>query len=304
MISDNIRIYITEACNAKCPNCFNRDNRSSNYMDYEHFCAICDILAKNGCSQIKIMGGEPTVHPEFGMFMERAQNQFATVSLFTNAISNKVRDFHPRQNDIITYNFKFRRLLTPEKLLLDFPGIRNLEIQITPSVIKEKLMDEIIRVVNYDIKRIRPYLTLDCTSNIFKYKSSIAKVYEYIWEQCLTKGISVGQDHLLPLCFIAGTKIPIPRSGSNCTTNCAGLIDAKYQLRFCNQYPDVLLNIFDQFDQPVSMKSISHAIEEKHLQIINEIQNKGCGHCQLFGILCNGGCFAGKAEIQELISVI
>ena len=52
MITNNIRVYITEACNAKCPNCFNKDNRKETYMDVEHFAKLCIYLSEKILSKI------------------------------------------------------------------------------------------------------------------------------------------------------------------------------------------------------------------------------------------------------------
>lgn len=300
MITNNIRVYITEACNAKCPNCFNKENRKEAYMDVEHFVKLCIYLSKNGGSQIKIMGGEPTIHPRFSEIMHIAQSYFHVVSLFTNASSHTLLQYTPRAEDIITYNFKFRRYLNKERLFLDLPGVRNLEIQVTPSVIKEKLFDEIFKIASLDRERIIPCFTLDCTSNIFKDRDKIVPVYEYLIAQCRKEGLKFGQDHLIPMCFLTGTKIPMPQSGTNCLLNCAGLIDSSYNLRFCNQYSDVLINIF-KGDDIISVIDLENTLISKHNEIISRIEKKGCGSCVMFGKYCNGGCFVGKSIIPSII---
>lgn len=300
MITNNIRVYITEACNAKCPNCFNKDNRKETYMDVEHFAKLCIYLSENGGTQIKIMGGEPTIHPQFSEIMHIAQSNFHIVSLFTNAISQRLLEYTPRAEDIITYNFKFRRYLNKDNLFLNLPGTRNLEIQITPSIIKEKLFDEIFKITSLDKKRIIPCFTLDCTANIFKDRDLIVPIYEYLISQCQKEKIKFGQDHLIPMCFLAGTKIPMPKSGTNCLLNCAGLIDSSYNLRFCNQHSNVLINIFNG-DNIISVPDLENALLSKHNEIISNVERKGCGSCAMFGKYCNGGCFVGKSIFTSII---
>lgn len=299
MIFNNFRLYITENCNAKCPNCFNREYRKNQHMDIKHFEKICQFIANCGASQIKIMGGEPTMHPEFSKFMKLSQNYFSTVSLFTNAISENLSQFLPRENDIITYNFKFGKLLNFNKLLLNFPGRRNLEIQITPNIVKEKLLEEIISIVEISPQRIVPCFTLDCTANIYKDRDRIQSIYEYIWSSCVDRGYQVGQDHLMPLCFVKGSRIPIPKMGSNCTLNCAGLIDSDYNLRFCNQHSEILLNMFDEQGQIINKEQIIDSFEKKFNKILSIVSSKGCNNCSLYNIFCNGGCFVGKSIIEK-----
>jgi MoaA/NifB/PqqE/SkfB family radical SAM enzyme len=89
------------------------------------------------------MGGEPTIHPDFSKITKIAQKHFKTVSVFTNAINNKIQEFEPRDNDSIIYNFKFAKLLNKEKLLPEKPGRRSLEIQITSTTNTDKVVDNI-----------------------------------------------------------------------------------------------------------------------------------------------------------------
>lgn len=300
MIYNNFRIYITENCNAKCPNCFNSKIRNDRHMDIVRFEELCKFLSNNNCTQIKIMGGEPTIHPQFSDFMKLSQTYFETVSLFTNAISDKIYEYKPRETDIITYNFRFRGLLNKERLLLEYPGLRNLEIQITPNIIKERLVKDIIKVVSLEPKRIRPCLTLDCTANIFNDRETLISIYEYVWKSCCDMGFDVGQDHLIPLCFIQGTKIPMRKSGVNCTIDCAGLIDADFNLKFCNQHSDCLINIFTDDKKIVSNEVINKQLEKKYNSILKRIEDKGCADCSMYGIYCNGGCFIGKDVISKV----
>lgn len=300
MHTNNIRFYITEACNAKCPNCFNKENRNETYMDVKRFEKLCQYFSRNGGSQIKIMGGEPTIHPNFEEIMRIAQLNFPVVSLFTNALSPNLLKFKPREEDIITYNFKFRRRLNKENMFLDLPGIRNLEIQVTPSVIKEKLFEEILRVTSFDKSKIIPCFTLDCTTNIYEDREQIIPIYEYLISNCSKEGLKFGQDHLIPLCFLSGSKIPMPKSGTNCMLDCAGLVDSNYNVRFCNQYPDVLTNMFEGGDIiPVSI--FVAKLKDKYDDLLSQISKKGCGSCVMFGRYCNGGCFLGKSVIPSIL---
>ena len=43
-----IRVYITERCNANCPNCFNANNRMNKEMSLSDFTDLCKYLKKNG----------------------------------------------------------------------------------------------------------------------------------------------------------------------------------------------------------------------------------------------------------------
>ena len=94
----SIRVYITEQCNANCPTCFNKQNRSNVNMPFNKFCDICDLFSTNGVQHIKIMGGEPTIHTDFSRMVEYAQQKFQYVHIFTNSINDNITEFSYEQN--------------------------------------------------------------------------------------------------------------------------------------------------------------------------------------------------------------
>ena len=142
----SVRFYITEKCNAKCKNCFNRKERNSLQMDVNKFEELCKLFSINGYVLLKVMGGEPTLHPKFEEMMLIAQRYFSQISLFTNGMSNALLRFSPREGDNVVYNFNFNHTLTEEKLLLNQPGKRSLEVQVTKNTKCERLINDIKRI--------------------------------------------------------------------------------------------------------------------------------------------------------------
>ena len=72
-----IQIDITNACNKACSNCtrFCGNHRKPFYMDYETFTRAVESL-EGFEGVIGVMGGEPTLHPEFERFVLYLQNRF------------------------------------------------------------------------------------------------------------------------------------------------------------------------------------------------------------------------------------
>lgn len=289
----NIRFYITENCNAKCPNCFNGGLRTMTSMDIEKYTALCRFFSEHGTKHIKLMGGEPTIHENFSLFYNTAQNYFGKVSLFTNGTNKVLETITPRPPDSIIYNFTFSKVLTPNRLLLDKDGERALEIQIKYSTDVSMLIDEINRVVSYAPERMRIYITLDCTSDIFEENEIVAPKYERVWEECKNYGYNVGQDHLIPFCYVMGTKIPIPHTGVKCSIDCAGLIDSSYNLRFCNQHNQKLIQLFTK-DGIASYDILNKLLIKKLNSIENDAVVEKCENCPYWASVCTGGCFVGK----------
>lgn len=87
-------IAITTYCNLKCPYCFADDmihTEECNNITIEQLQRILCLLAKSKNYHIGIIGGEPTLHPNFDLIISEISrycielNTFAT--LFTNAIN-------------------------------------------------------------------------------------------------------------------------------------------------------------------------------------------------------------------------
>ncbi len=236
------------------------------------------------------MGGEPTTHPQFLELLAIAQNNFEEVSIFTNAISPTISNVSLRDKDKVVYNFKFSQALDANKLLLGEPGKRALEVQVLRGLNIEKVKNEIQRIAKI-LPEVEVYLTLDCTTDIFMERNSVIPIYEDLQNYCKDHNIKQGQDHILPLCYVKGSRIPLPRSGAFCNIQCSGLIDSHYNIRFCNQHQQVLGNMYDSKMQLIDWNSFVSLLNSKYFEIREQISNKECRDCIFLDVYCNGGCF-------------
>lgn len=97
---NSIRILITDKCNASCANCLNKTFRTeSRFIDLSLFKVIAQYFKDNKVYRIRLMGGEPTIHPKFGEIAKFSQKIFYRVTVFTNGLSQHLLDFSPREND-------------------------------------------------------------------------------------------------------------------------------------------------------------------------------------------------------------
>lgn len=290
----SVRVFFTENCNADCPSCLNKKFRTKDkFMDIEKYVSLCKYFNENNVVGIKIMGGEPTLHPDFEYLLEISQKYFQRVSLFTNGMSTKILNFKPRDNDGINYNFKFSNFFSKEKFLLNYPGYRSLEVLVCSTTNATKIIEEIRKIHKETEGKISVMLTLDCTSQIFKERESTLPILEEVYLKLSSEGVIVGIDHSLPLCYVYDTKVPIYRKGSFCDTECAGLIDSSCNLLYCNQHHKQLIPLFS------GNKIIPFKILENHLSMEYSRQQacvllKICRNCIFYGELCNGGCFVSS----------
>ena len=290
----SIRVFLTDVCNANCKNCLNQALRtSSTYMNKEKFKQLCSHFQDNNVLGIKIMGGEPTLHPDFSEFLQIAQSHFKKVSVFTNSINDQICKFKPRETDGISYNFRFHQHITPQKMLLDYPGYRSFEIVIDKHSDDKQIIHDVLAMSKRFEDRPIAMLTIDCTSRIFHDKELIVSKFENIYQQLVDNGMRVDIDHAMPFCFTYGTKIPIHSKGALCNPDCSGLIDANFNLHYCNQTHEILINLFEN-DQIIPFKIIENYIQMYYCHRQLKALKKICVNCMLYNTICNGGCYITK----------
>lgn len=104
--SENIKtieLYLTHICNRNCIFCFAKDNICN---DKELFIPLKEITEKllkakkNGYTIASLLGGEPTLHPNFNEIVRIAKRLDFKVHLFSNAL--KLAD-----NDFFRLNYKY-----------------------------------------------------------------------------------------------------------------------------------------------------------------------------------------------------
>lgn len=83
-------IMITYRCNLHCPYCFANEfvNKSYTDMTYENFMDALAFCIHDGQTDIGLIGGEPTVHPEFDRFLQVLADEpkVRSVILYTNGL--------------------------------------------------------------------------------------------------------------------------------------------------------------------------------------------------------------------------
>ncbi len=84
-------LVISAICNRTCAYCFTRDHYEDNgggavFLDLDGFEARLDFLDRSGIDQARLIGGEPTLHPDFPLLVERARARGKTVIVFSNGL--------------------------------------------------------------------------------------------------------------------------------------------------------------------------------------------------------------------------
>ncbi|MDD4353972.1 MAG: radical SAM protein [Candidatus Nanoarchaeia archaeon] len=94
------KIYfeLTRKCNLNCKNCYNKSSRPfENELGTDEILKLIKEFSDKGCFELRLTGGEPTVHPDFFKITKYAKSQGLFLSLGTNGVWNetfakKIRD--------------------------------------------------------------------------------------------------------------------------------------------------------------------------------------------------------------------
>jgi MoaA/NifB/PqqE/SkfB family radical SAM enzyme len=84
-------IIITNACNADCPFCFAKDLRQEpiTHLSLEDLDTRIAFVVNSGLSQIRLTGGEPTLHPQFREIISRIMSTGLILVMFSNGKINE-----------------------------------------------------------------------------------------------------------------------------------------------------------------------------------------------------------------------
>ena len=83
-------IMLTYRCNLNCPYCFANEfvNHESTDITFENFCTAVDFLTKDSSSHLGLIGGEPTLHHEFKIILQKIINdkRIPECTIYTNGL--------------------------------------------------------------------------------------------------------------------------------------------------------------------------------------------------------------------------
>ncbi len=71
-------LAISERCNLTCSYCFAADylglrQARSQFMSLAQYDDLLDFLDRSGIDQVRLLGGEPTLHPQFDILIQKAR---------------------------------------------------------------------------------------------------------------------------------------------------------------------------------------------------------------------------------------
>jgi hypothetical protein len=80
-------ICITSVCNRSCSYCFaGREAGAPDFMSVERFRSALEFIERSGIDQVRLLGGEPTLHPRFEDILNLSLNTGKKILLFSNGL--------------------------------------------------------------------------------------------------------------------------------------------------------------------------------------------------------------------------
>lgn len=86
-------LVVSSVCNQQCPYCFAKDyfqttqaGENSHFISMDAFETHLDFLERSGINEIRLIGGEPTLHPQFPELIRRARARSKRILVFTNGL--------------------------------------------------------------------------------------------------------------------------------------------------------------------------------------------------------------------------
>jgi radical SAM protein with 4Fe4S-binding SPASM domain len=306
-------LSINNSCNRKCVYCFANDTRNEfgkASMNNETYHKALDYLQRSGLKQVRLLGGEPTLHPQFKSFVKKALERNFDIMLFTNGlISDEILDFlisipegklsillntiHPSESDKTA--MKRQQLIMTKLGRVTIPGINIYNA-------KQELDYLVEYVIRYNLKKeIRLGISHSVLSrnNTFLHPKEYRKIGYNIAlfkQETGEKGIALGFDCGFVPCMFPEKYFDLLaeelKKAGNC---CHPIIDLLTDGSFIACYP---LNNFQKIkiqDQMLAGELIK-AFDESLLPYKGIGIYPYCSTCPLFNIRCNGGCMSYRIQ--------
>lgn len=315
----NCRIILTENCNASCEHCFNAGERHGKSMDVDRF---LEFATQNQDSLrhlvLKIMGGEPTIHPRFEELVEKSLRIFRRIAVFTNGTTMTKITRNPvfNRNPNIGYTINGFTLDASK-----FDQYKEFVNQVYPHFVltmdgADKMVQKALNCADIMKEQACFYYSADTQVDIFDKETRDR--YREVWLRSILTLIpglrrsksAFKPDHALPPCFFTASMIE-ELAKINCTdiaiglTCCycqdLGLIDTDFNLYHCNQTGiklGTLLNDDNSFKNMDEIQEMIAVGPRTKIECIEQI-SKECKKCPSLPV-CRVACYYNTLKRRSL----
>jgi radical SAM protein with 4Fe4S-binding SPASM domain len=310
-------ILLTEKCVRSCPYCFAKEHMEGSALSglsWDNLIYIADFLEISGHRKVSLLGGEPTLHPQFVDFTTYLIERKFHVNIFTSGIMSNEKLLES-QRDLsgftleklsFTCNFNHPDISTKDeterihKFLSAFGHLTTLGFNIYKTEFDFEFLIQTIN--NFNLRRhiriglahpipgeVNTYIPAEEVKKIVRKFTSFFDLFERF-------KISPGFDCGMPMCIFTDEELGrlLQLNKGSLSFGCGPAIDIGPDMKVWSCFP--LSNIHKRsLYEFNSMQEIDSFYKELHDKIRSEIGGifEDCDNCtHRFNDLCRGGCIA------------
>lgn len=308
-------ILLTNYCNRSCPYCFAKEKVGRKRKTYEHkkinisfenLEYVIKFLKLSGHQTFSILGGEPTLHPQFNQIIDRVLENNFIVRVFTNGLmSRQKQKYIFRQNiDIILninetnetsdYHLKKLEVLYENLGPNIYPGFNIYKENFDFSFIFD-LIDQYHMAREIRLGISQPILNLDNRFILPEQYRNIGRKLACMAEEASKRDIRLNFDCGFVLCMFSKTDLgKLLYSNAHVQFACGPTIDIDPELRvwYCFPLSSILNKNLKEFRD---LKGLVKYYEQIKMTSSHVGMFTKCRSCNfLKRNQCPGGCISHK----------
>lgn len=320
-----MNIIINNYCNYKCEYCFANKVLEKNKMtmSIENYKQVLLFLKKSSLHEARIIGGEPTLHPQFDdiLIETMTDENIRKILIFTNGsynenVSKMLCAAAKAKHVSLLINYNEPEVIGERLNNITIKNIdnaikNNIDVALGVNIYKQgQNFDYLIDIAKqYGLKKIRCSIAVPNSiekenEDMFLYYSKYIKTFVDFVENCYVNNISIGID-----C----NKIPICSLDDKTLRYIMSIDPTIFSEKFCNPVLDVqpdltVIRCFSASEKPVKLLDFQNANEivryfdETIDKKIKTPTLKLCNNCpthNLYNKSC--GCLKFNKDFQTLM---
>lgn len=282
-------------------------------MDEKKLKILIEDLLSDNFPNLKLLGGEPTVHPSFTELYPYFQSKFRHVTLFSNALNDNIKKIVPRASDYITYNgyfindsFDTEKFLprNPNPFLRTIQNVVNMAFDFDGFKKRALFVKNFFRNANLENNYVMA-LSLDCTEDIFAHAETLNQLFIDIINFATTNKINITTHRSAPICFFVNPELVrlrklfqnrfFPTHICDVTYGQA-IVDTDFNLKYCDRMPKILGNVFKNEFETIDLEDFKLKMYQGYVWKMKDNYDLKCHGCKLWAKECNGGCYANLSS--------
>ena len=308
-------------CNNNCSWCYAKNTLSSKArMDFEKAKMAVDELKRRCVKKIVLIGGEPTIYPNFCELVDYIKKQGIHVSVASNGRKFADMDFAKAVQNTGIHGVDISIKATSEEeyyasthahglkeMVQGYHNLKELGVHVSTSYVvvsdDENKFDEFVSFLEREgiesvfIQFVKPTLSVNGTEPIMPL-DKMGKFVTYIYNRMKSSNVKYGLEISFPICLIDDNiweQLVAEQLVSNCCHVPRGTginLDEAFRVLPCNHFAE-----FPFEDKPIDFSDSEHLDKLYESDAVKAFRNlartypaEKCVTCERWNI-CGGGCF-------------